>query len=66
PNTVPKRLRLKSLEATARYLVNKEMHSGQELMKIGLMIDRPVNDFYATKWKIEKMEDSDHVDIEIG
>lgn len=66
PNTVPKRLRLKSLEATARYLVNKEVHSGQELMKVGLMIDRPVNDFYATKWKIEKMEDSDHVDIEIG
>lgn len=66
PNTVPKRLKLKSLEATARYLVNKKIHSGQELMKVGLMIDRPVNDFYATKWKIEKMEDSDHVDIEIG
>lgn len=66
PNTVPKRLRLKNLEATARYLVNKKIHSGQELMKVGLMIDRPVNDFYATKWKIEKMEDSEHVDIEIG
>lgn len=63
-NTVSKRLRLLDLEPDAVYQIGKEQRTGNELMKIGLMIPRATNDYFGTKWKLRKVVDN-HANIKI-
>lgn len=58
PNTVPKRLKLKSLKNDQLYQVNDMVRSGAELMEIGLMIPKPSEDFFATRWKIMPIKET--------
>lgn len=58
PNTVPKRLKLKSLKNDQLYQVNDTVRSGAELMEIGLMIPKPSEDFFATRWKIMPIKET--------
>lgn len=58
PNTVPKRLKLKSLKNDQLYQVNETVRSGAELMEIGLMIPKPSEDFFATRWKIMPIKET--------
>lgn len=56
PNTVPKRLKLVNLNKNQKYEVNSVIRQGDELMKIGLIIPKAKEDFFATKWVISKWE----------
>ncbi|UPO90127.1 alpha-galactosidase [Niallia sp. Man26] len=51
-NTVPKRLKLQNLEETASYRLEgtKRTFKGDELMEIGIALDKPTHDFYASQW----------------
>lgn len=68
-NTVPKRLRLKGLEAETLYRIEQSgrkeqgtredsfLRYGSSLMNIGLDLEKAAGDFYAMQWLIHKAQD---------
>lgn len=56
PNTVPKRLHLKGLDAASFYQIDNTIISGSALMHIGLALDQAKEDFHAQQWVIRKVE----------
>ena len=57
PNTVPKRIRLLGLEENKLYQIDGNIiRSGMELMNIGLILPKPVHDFYATQWYLQELK----------
>lgn len=57
-NTVPKRLKLRGLEAHTYYCLEgtNGRFSGGELMEVGIALDRPTHDFYANQWIFTKVK----------
>lgn len=57
PNTVPKRLRLTKLDESKCYKDEKgKIYTAIELMAIGLPINKPIYDYYATVWRLKVLE----------
>jgi alpha-galactosidase len=59
PNAPQRFLRLKGLDAAAKYQIDNFVRRGDALMNIGLPIPYPSGDFVSCQWRLSRTVESD-------